>query len=204
MAYDRASSARYVPRLDAILALAVVRASRTAAVRASSTDVPAARSRPEAQAFINEWPCAVLPDEIAAGNIRALINVGGSLVTSFPETAKLVPALSNLELFATTEIINNETTELATHVLPTKDPLERPDITIHDILSSQVSVQYSPAVVDPVVPAPPAVPAVPAVFEAEPPVAVAPVPAPPALPAPPAPPVEAVERTSFGLSLQRT
>lgn len=53
-------------------------------------------------------------------------------------------------MFATTEIINNETTELATHVLPTKDPLERPDITIHDILSSHVSVQYSPAVVEPV------------------------------------------------------
>lgn len=111
---------------------------------------PGPRSRPEAQAFINEWPCAVLPDEIDAGNIRALINVGGSLVTSFPETGKLIPALQNLEVFATTEIINNETTELATHVLPTKDPLERPDITIHDILSSHVSVQYSPAVVAPV------------------------------------------------------
>lgn len=111
---------------------------------------PGPRSRPEAQAFINEWPCAALPDEIAAGNIRALINVGGSLVTSFSETGKLIPALQSLEVFATTEIINNETTELATHVLPTKDPLERPDITIHDILSSHVSVQYSPAVVEPV------------------------------------------------------
>ena len=104
---------------------------------------PGPRSRPEAQAFINEWPCAVLPDEIEAGHIRALINVGGSLVTSFPETGKLIPALQQLEVFATTEIINNETTELATHVLPTKDPLERPDITIHDILSSRVSVQHT-------------------------------------------------------------
>jgi anaerobic selenocysteine-containing dehydrogenase len=111
---------------------------------------PGPRSRPEAQAFINEWPCAVLPDEVAAGNIRALINVGGSLVTSFPETGALIPALQSLELFATTEIIDNETTQLATHVLPTKDPLERPDITLHDILSSRVSVQYTPAVVAPV------------------------------------------------------
>jgi anaerobic selenocysteine-containing dehydrogenase len=111
---------------------------------------PGPRSRPEAQAFINEWPCAVLPDEIDAGNIRALINVGGSLVTCMPETGKLIPALQRLEVFATTEIINNETTELATHVLPTKDPLERPDITIHDVLSARVSVQYSPAVVEPV------------------------------------------------------
>ena len=111
---------------------------------------PGPRSRPEAQAFINEWPCAVLPDEIAAGNIRALINVGGSLVTSLPETGKLIPALKSLEVFATTEIINNETAELSTHVLPTKDPLERPDITLHDILSSRVSAQYTPAVVEPV------------------------------------------------------
>ena len=108
---------------------------------------PGPRSRPEAQAFINEWPCAVLPDEIEAGNIRALINVGGSLVTSFPETAKLIPALRRLEVFATAEIVDNETTALSTHVLPTKDPLERPDITIHDILSSRVSAQYTPAVV---------------------------------------------------------
>ena len=50
---------------------------------------PGPRSRPEAQAFINEWPCAVLPDEIEAGNIRALINVGGSLVTIVPETAQV-------------------------------------------------------------------------------------------------------------------
>jgi anaerobic selenocysteine-containing dehydrogenase len=92
----------------------------------------------------------VLPDEIAAGNIRALINVGGSLVTCMPETGKLIPALQRLEVFATTEIIDNETTQLATHVLPTKDPLERPDITLHDVLSARVSVQYSPAVVAPV------------------------------------------------------
>ncbi|WP_445166474.1 molybdopterin-containing oxidoreductase family protein [Mycolicibacterium sp. Dal123E01] len=111
---------------------------------------PGPSSRPEAQAFINEWPCAVLPDEIAAGNIRALINVGGSLITSLPETGKLIPALQNLEVFASTEIIDNETTQLATHVLPTKDPLERADITIHDILSSRVSVQHTPAVVAPV------------------------------------------------------
>ena len=67
-----------------------------------------------------------------------------------PGDGEVDPGPQSLEVFATTEIINNETTELATHVLPTKDPLERPDITIHDILSSRVSVQDSPAVVKPV------------------------------------------------------
>ena len=52
---------------------------------------PGPSSRPEAQAFINEWPCAVLPDEIAAGNVRALINVGGSLVTVVPGDGQADP-----------------------------------------------------------------------------------------------------------------
>ena len=41
-----------------------------------------------------------------------------------------MPALQQLEVLATTEIIANETTALSTHVLPTKDQLERPDITL--------------------------------------------------------------------------
>ncbi|HTD50454.1 MAG TPA: molybdopterin-dependent oxidoreductase, partial [Acidimicrobiia bacterium] len=38
---------------------------------------PGPRSRPETQAFLGEWPCAVLGDEIRAGNIRAVLNLGG-------------------------------------------------------------------------------------------------------------------------------
>ena len=45
---------------------------------------PGPRSRPETRSFLREWPCAVLPDEIDAGNIRAFLNLGGSLVTAFP------------------------------------------------------------------------------------------------------------------------
>ena len=54
---------------------------------------PGPPSRPEAQAFLGEWPCAALPDEIRAGNIRAVLNLGGSLLTSFPDVAVLEPAL---------------------------------------------------------------------------------------------------------------
>ena len=54
---------------------------------------PGPRSRPETQSFLGEWPCAVLPDEINAGNIRAFLNLGGSLVTAFPDAGSLVPAL---------------------------------------------------------------------------------------------------------------
>jgi anaerobic selenocysteine-containing dehydrogenase len=111
---------------------------------------PGPRSRPETQSFMGEWPCAVLPDEIHAGNIRALLNLGGSLLTAFPETGVLAPALEQLEVFATTEIIPNETTAMSTHILPTKDQLERPDVTLWDILSPRVSAQHTPAVVGPV------------------------------------------------------
>jgi anaerobic selenocysteine-containing dehydrogenase len=108
---------------------------------------PGPRSRPGTQSFMGEWPCAALPDEIEAGNIRAVLNLGGSLLTSFPDTDVLGPALRKLEVLATTEIIANATAAASTHVLPTKDQLERPDVTIWDALSSRVSVQHTPAVV---------------------------------------------------------
>jgi anaerobic selenocysteine-containing dehydrogenase len=111
---------------------------------------PGPKSRPEAQSFLGEWPCAVLVDEIRAGNIRAVLNLGGHLVTAFPDRNALVPALRSLDVLATIEIIGNETTALSTHVLPTKDQLERADVTLWDTLVPRVSVQHTRAVVDPV------------------------------------------------------
>jgi len=58
-------------------------------------------------------------------------------------------ALAQLDVLATTEIIENETTALSTHVLPTKDQLERADINLWDFLSPRVAGMYSPAVVSP-------------------------------------------------------
>ena len=111
---------------------------------------PGPRSRPESQAFFREWPCAALGDEIRAGNIRAVLNLGGHLVTAFPDANDLVPALRSLEVFATIEIIANETTALSTHVLPTKDQLERADITLWDSLIPRVAAQHTATVVEPV------------------------------------------------------
>jgi anaerobic selenocysteine-containing dehydrogenase len=111
---------------------------------------PGPSSRPETQAFLGEWPCAVLADEIEAGNIRAVLNFGGHLLTAFPDARRLAPALEALDVFATIEIIANATTELSTHVLPTKDQLERSDVTLWDFLSPRVAAQYTPAVVAPV------------------------------------------------------
>ena len=109
---------------------------------------PGPRSRPDAQAFLGEWPCAALPDEIRAGNIRAFLNFGGSILTSFPDASVLEPALRELEVLVTTEIIANPTTEISTHVLPTKGQLERPDVTLWDFLVPSVCSQHTPAVVE--------------------------------------------------------
>jgi anaerobic selenocysteine-containing dehydrogenase len=111
---------------------------------------PGPRTRPESQSFLGEWPCAVLADEIRAGNIRAVLNLGGHLVTAFPEANSLVPALRSLDVFATIEIIANDTTAISTHVLPTKDQLERADVTLWDFLLPRVAAQHTPALIDPV------------------------------------------------------
>lgn len=111
---------------------------------------PGPPTRPESRSFLGEWPCAVLADEIRAGNILAVLNLGGHLVTAFPEANSLVPALRSLDVFATIEIIGNDTTALSTHVLPTKDQLERADVTLWDFLLPRVAAQHTPAVIDPV------------------------------------------------------
>jgi anaerobic selenocysteine-containing dehydrogenase len=111
---------------------------------------PGPPSRPELRGFMGEWPCAALPSEIAAGNIRAVLNLGGGLLTAFPDEHVLRPALAQLDVLATVDIIANQTTELSTHVLPTKDQLERADVTLWDFMSPRVAAQYSPAVVEPV------------------------------------------------------
>jgi len=110
---------------------------------------PGPPTMPDVSGLIGEWPCAALPGEINAGNIRALVNFGGSLIRSFPDANVLGPALLKLETFASFEIVENETTALSTHVLPTKDQLERPDISLWDTLSASLSMQYTPAMVAP-------------------------------------------------------
>ena len=107
-------------------------------------------SRPDLPGFLGEWPCAALASEIDAGNIRAVLNLGGGLLTAFPDAQVLKPALEKLEVLATLEIMNNDVTALSTHVLPTKDQLERADINLWDFLSPRVVAQYAPAIVEPV------------------------------------------------------
>ena len=110
---------------------------------------PGSNVRPDVQGVMGDWPCAVLPLEIDAGNIRALFNFGGSLLRTFPDTNALKAALPKLDLNVVTEIVHNELTPLCTHVLPTKDPVERAELTRWDTLNWNVSLQYTPPLVEP-------------------------------------------------------
>lgn len=110
---------------------------------------PSAPSMPHVSGLIGEWPCAAMAGEIEAGNIRALINLGGSILRSFPDTNRLKPALEKLALNVTFEVVANETTSLSSHVLPTKDQTERPEISFWDTLCGSLSLFYNDALVEP-------------------------------------------------------
>ncbi|GGC14228.1 hypothetical protein GCM10011494_36310 [Novosphingobium endophyticum] len=110
---------------------------------------PGPPTMPHVSGIIGDWPCAALAGEIEAGNIRAVVNFGGSLIRSFPDANLLAPALEKLDALITLEITANETTALSSHVLPTKDQLERPEVSLWDTLGFKVAMQHSPAVVAP-------------------------------------------------------
>jgi len=110
---------------------------------------PGPPTMPEVSGIFGDWPCAALPGEIEAGNIRAVMNFGGAMLRSFPDANVLAPKLAQLDLNVTFEIIANETTALSTHVLPTKDQVERPDIAFWDTLSGSLSMLHTPAMLKP-------------------------------------------------------
>ena len=79
-----------------------------------------------------EMPCNVLADEILTpgeGQVRALISVGGNPVVGFPDQAKMVRALDDLELFVQIDPWMSASARRADVVLAPSQCLEREDIT---------------------------------------------------------------------------
>ena len=79
-----------------------------------------------------EMPCNVLADEILTpgdGQVRALISVGGNPVVGFPNQAKMVRALDDLELFVQIDPWMSASAKRADVILAPKQCLEREDIT---------------------------------------------------------------------------
>lgn len=105
-------------------------------------------SRPELSPRYGELPCAALADEIEAGNVRALLVVGGNIINAFPDRARFTRALGMLDVLACVDVVETETTARATHVLPAAGQLERADIPDYvDQYQNLVASQHTPAVV---------------------------------------------------------
>jgi anaerobic selenocysteine-containing dehydrogenase len=112
---------------------------------------PGPPSRPDLPRRFGEWPCVALLDEIEAGHVTTLFVVGGNPVTAFPDAERTRAALASLDTLVVLDVLPTETTELATHVLPAVDQLERADTTwLLDGYQLAVAGQFTPAVVEPV------------------------------------------------------
>ena len=107
-------------------------------------------SRPQAPTWFGQYPAATLPAEIESGGIRALLNLGGSLVTCLPDADRVTKALKMLDVFVVADIAQTSSSVLATHVIACAGQLERPDLPANaDKFQSHVGTQYTPAVIAP-------------------------------------------------------
>lgn len=95
---------------------------------AADADSRRVRSRPDLPMHLGEVPCGAMVDEIESGNLKALFINGGSPLTAFPEPDRMLAALRSLELLVVVDVMANELTEIATHVLPAAALLERSDM----------------------------------------------------------------------------
>lgn len=89
---------------------------------------PGPASRPDLHGWLGEYPCVALVDEIEAGNVRGLFVAGGSPLTAFPDPDRTSAALEKLSFLAVVDVVGNELTAMATHVLPVAGQLERDDL----------------------------------------------------------------------------
>ena len=111
---------------------------------------PGPPSRPELAVWGDEYPCAAMVDEIESGRLRVLVVVGGNPMSAFPDTTRTGRALRSLDALVVLDVVDTETTTLATHVLPVTGQLERADIPyFYDLFSLDCSTQFSPAFVPP-------------------------------------------------------
>jgi anaerobic selenocysteine-containing dehydrogenase len=113
---------------------------------------PRSRFRGLAQ-LCEELPTAALADEIlepGAGQVRALICVGGNPALAVPDQRKLLRALDALELLVCVDIALTATARRADFVLAARHPLERDDVTeFMDMFYEVPYAHYAPALIEP-------------------------------------------------------
>jgi anaerobic selenocysteine-containing dehydrogenase len=101
---------------------------------------------------LKEMPTAVISDEMlqeGAGQIKALICVGGNPLLAWPNQEKTHAALAGLELLVCIDIKMAATAKMADYVLAPKVCLEREDVTLlTDIWHDKPYSQYTQTVVE--------------------------------------------------------
>ena len=89
-------------------------------------------------------------DEIETGNVRALVVVGGNPLIAFPDRDRTQAAFASLEVLAVADVVETDTTALATYLLPVAGQLERADLPwMLDAYQPAIATHYTPAVVPP-------------------------------------------------------
>ena len=125
-------------------------APRVTPVRHDGREHPGPVSRPDLPRVARQMPVLALVDEIEAGNLRALVACGGNPLSACPEPERMRDALRRLEALVVIDVVDSELTEVATHVLPATGQLERADVSSFPQVAMASTVQFTPAVVDPV------------------------------------------------------
>jgi anaerobic selenocysteine-containing dehydrogenase len=106
-------------------------------------------SRPDLPRWAGQYPCAAMVDEIEAGNLRALLILGGNPLTAFPDPERTARAFARLDVLAVADVFDHELTQLATHVLPATAQLERADLPMIEGPALSTGTQYTDAIVAP-------------------------------------------------------
>jgi anaerobic selenocysteine-containing dehydrogenase len=128
----------------------ISRADLASHVPSSGLPDPGPPSRPDLPSRFGEYPCAALADEIEAGNVRALLVIGGDPLTALPDSNRLARAFAGLEVLAVADVIEAATVSLATHVLSVAGQFEREDLTWYtDRFANVTSAQRTDAVLAP-------------------------------------------------------
>jgi anaerobic selenocysteine-containing dehydrogenase len=111
---------------------------------------PAVRSRRGHPAILGTIAAATLADDALAGDLKALICVGGNPAISLPDSERARSGLASLDLLVAVDLFVNDTGALAHAVLPATNWLEREEIAVHAAHTRRLPhLQVAPAVVAP-------------------------------------------------------
>jgi anaerobic selenocysteine-containing dehydrogenase len=104
-------------------------------------------------ALWGERPTTSLPDQIldrGPGRLRALVVVGGNPVACWPDQARSLEALRELDLLIVLDPRMTRTAALANYVIAPTLPFERPDHTAwYEMIFPYPHAQYTEALLDP-------------------------------------------------------